>query len=79
MAIGKNKDLPLKDCPNCRGKGHKSCSCSNEYDLVKMGTSGCEKCYKSWNNDEWDGSYGFAHAGTIQCKRCSGTGKIKRV
>lgn len=76
MAKGKNADLPYKDCPNCKGTGKSNCDCGGAFE---KGTNyGCEICQSAWSLSVEE-FIGFDLAGKIPCKRCGGSGRIKRV
>lgn len=66
MAIGKNKDKSFKDCPTCRGEGKVRCPECKGYGRP----FDCGHCSEISKGESW---------GYVPCKRCDGSGEIKRV
>lgn len=65
MSIGNNKDIPMKDCLSCNGKGEVKCpACQG-----KGRPFDCSHCGDIEKTESW---------GFVPCNRCNGTGKVNR-
>ena len=72
MAIGKNSHLPLKQCPNCSGKGKVKCP-----DCKGKGRP--FDCQTYWGTGKERNEGDMKEGRVVSCNRCSGAGEIARV